>query len=439
MNASIAHKVDSRLGAFVSYLPQIAIFFVIFSIPWVKFALFSSITITDFFAGLFIFFLYIQLAMGQRRFIRHSIPSPIFWVFTILWICAILNSGFGAQHTGQYLFESIGLIYVMILGITVALVASQDEELLDKVIRWTRWTVISVLIVCAVGVILAVLVKHFDPFFFSRAKKLIGPFRFPNQLGGFLVLFLPFLWERVMQKGHALRRILYGVSIIALFGCVVATGSRTAVGAAVMGVGLYLFSNIARANIKMILVGTLLVALFIPALQVLDRYLWVVGRSLSIFDFKTILGNLVDPFRLENWQLAVDQFLAHPLTGYGLGNIEVDFGHEVHNTYLAVLAETGLFGFLAFSLLFGYFAYLALKNVTISAFLESPKWSSISRALLFGALIMAVYANYHMMLRSRYIWLFLGLIAAVNGLLKLKAMKKRELLSRPTILSEVDL
>lgn len=66
----------------------------------------------------------------------------------------------------------------------------------------------------------------------------------------------------------------------------------------------------------------------------------------------TDFGEGADNNRFYLWAVSFEQFLNHPIFGGGLGSVAHLYGHESHNTYLQLLSETGLVGFILYVTLF---------------------------------------------------------------------------------------
>ena len=113
--------------------------------------------------------------------------------------------------------------------------------------------------------------------------------------------------------------------------------------------------------------------------------------------------------RGDLWRVALDVFHDHPLAGVGAGNFEaveshfvlrpgaisriqylVDVPHLVHNTYLQLLAETGVIGLLLYLLvILGSLraTWSAVKRFEASG---RPELADLARAVLMGTVAMLV-------------------------------------------------
>ena len=113
--------------------------------------------------------------------------------------------------------------------------------------------------------------------------------------------------------------------------------------------------------------------------------------------------------RGDLWRVALDVFHDHPLAGVGAGNFEaveshfvlrpgaisriqylVDVPHLVHNTYLQLLAETGVIGLLLYLLvILGSLraTWSAVKRFEASG---RPELADLARAVMMGTVAMLV-------------------------------------------------
>jgi len=408
----------------------IALCLFVLSVPWVKLEFMNRLAISELIFVVPLLLFSFQYTSGHVRLYRQTMPPSKYLAVLSFWALAVFVSGFNVWFTSVYLFDAFGMIYLALIAFFITLMAAESEDRVFEVVRWLRVAVIIVVAIGILGIFHQLLTDKFDLFFYSNAGKLIASFRFPNQLGGFLVLFFPLLWEEAQREGPLVRKLFYVVVLLALVGCVVATGSRSSVGALIFGLGLYGFFYLIRANVKMLIAGGALVLFGAIVIRVLYDQFGVVQRALSVLSFETIQNGLTDPWRLQNWSLGLELFAQNPINGFGLGNVQMINEHEIHNSYISVLAEMGIVGALAFVLIMGYVVITAIRNLSLAERLSSIYWSSVSRALLIGFITFAVYSTQHMMLRSRFLWLAIGVIVAIHVVLRLKFRDMTELEER---------
>ena len=70
--------------------------------------------------------------------------------------------------------------------------------------------------------------------------------------------------------------------------------------------------------------------------------------------------------RLGYWRQTLEIIKEHPLTGTGLGNFNLSFSRYAHNSYLQILAETGIFGLFSFMWLIFCIFKVAIKKACVS-------------------------------------------------------------------------
>lgn len=106
------------------------------------------------------------------------------------------------------------------------------------------------------------------------------------------------------------------------------------------------------------ILGIILILYFIPQASV------TLDRLFDDGDYKTMNG------RTEYWDVCYAMFRLKPITGLGLGsyqafqaNFTSAVGYNAHNSYIQLLAETGIIGCLLFYSLFVFGLVMSIKNV----------------------------------------------------------------------------
>lgn len=127
--------------------------------------------------------------------------------------------------------------------------------------------------------------------------------------------------------------------------------------------------------------------------------------------------------RLQLWQDAMGMLQQNPITGTGFDTYQfmgrVGPYKDTHNYYVKVLAETGIVGFVLYTMLL-----VKLVNIGITLFRRStdPFWSSISLgfvAVVMSAIVLNFFGDrwtYQQV--DGYLWVLLG--CAIRGLMTLK-------------------
>lgn len=127
-------------------------------------------------------------------------------------------------------------------------------------------------------------------------------------------------------------------------------------------------------------------------------------------DVVTTLNHVSVSHRMEQLEGSIALWLSDPLRGAGLGvylQREADLGHEmpqqIHNSYLWLLAETGLVGL---ALIGGFFMLL---------FVRLWSWRHADRVVVTGIPILVMFgviAVFQEALYQRHIWFLAGILAA---------------------------
>jgi O-antigen ligase len=230
----------------------------------------------------------------------------------------------------------------------------------------------------------------------------------PDDLGAVLALGIPIAAYLVVFRppdrlSAPLKVVNYGFIVAAFFG-IALSGTRTALIAAVPGV---LFCTAVMAHLRLsarIRVGVLFM---IAAIVVVPRIPEASFQRLGTTQAAMVGGDLNGRVRL--WREGLMSFERHPLLGVGSNMYRsVDSENKVaHNSFLSVLVELGIFGFLLFVLIIITAGYHIVGQA---------KWDRRFWLCIFAGWVIAASA-----LTWEYrkpTWLFLNLIvvsAAVLG------------------------
>jgi O-antigen ligase len=130
-------------------------------------------------------------------------------------------------------------------------------------------------------------------------------------------------------------------------------------------------------------------------------------------------GEISSSHRAQAWSTSIETFLENPIAGRGVGEpvaralFTDPSGYpqkltDAHNTYISVLAETGIVGFLAYFSIIGF--------VTIGLLRQAPL-NNRQNAMKFCLLIALADAFFYQSLTgsyedARHLWVLFGLAAA---------------------------
>jgi O-antigen ligase len=185
----------------------------------------------------------------------------------------------------------------------------------------------------------------------------------PGDLALILVLGLPLAWHLAVSasesKGSSILKLVNYAYIPASLFAILLTGARVALFAIIPAL-LYIVGTNARLKLSsrilvlVALTGSLLVLQpHIPQTSI-DR-LATASTSIATGDF----GG-----RMSLWRAAIATFSQYPLWGVGSGAFRtvVELGGATHNTFLSVLAELGIIGFVLFVVILAIVVYKAVHQ-----------------------------------------------------------------------------
>ena len=278
-------------------------------------------------------------------------------------------------------------------AVAVAVVGSRSIARGDlRFLTVWAWTggVISVIAVCDSLGVTALLGSDIG-------ARSTATFADPNLFAAYLVVSLPIILFRDNSLGPFTRSVLAISVVLAL----VTSGSRGAIAGVVVGFLSLTLLTFGTGVVKRVLVYGASAAAFVafvawstgmglPSISGLSRLEWAISQNTS------------DP-RIGLWSKAWDAWLEHPLLGIGPGQFEaLRGGTLVHNTYLSLLAESGLLGALAFV------AFLA------GSLLCALRAGVLGRFLLVGGISLGVCMLTLNLQNVRFVWVFIGLCLAVS-------------------------
>lgn len=269
----------------------------------------------------------------------------------------------------------------------------------------------------------------------SNIEGTVGAFRaegttaHPIYLAGYLQMVLPFAALVGMQARLAGRFVALGCIALLLYGWSAAVSRSSLLGLVAMGaVALCIWSRVGRA---LVVVGAvaLLLALSahgwsVPDLAESVERLRHFGSALRADQLTSTAGSLA--FRMESSVGGWNLFLAHPITGVGLGQtyhlymtylppwaINPFHPQDIHNAFVAVAADSGVVAFAALVALW----VLALRGVR--AAWNDPALGVYARTLLVVLVGQFVFVCLTPMVRD--MWFTVAFAGALGQIMKSRA------------------
>jgi putative inorganic carbon (HCO3(-)) transporter len=169
----------------------------------------------------------------------------------------------------------------------------------------------------------------------------VGIFSDPNDLGLALVMVLPYVFLKLADRVKPWEKLLAFIALALLVYALYLTQSR----GGLMAFGALMMILFSRSMGKVLgygLGGLAMVALF------------VLGPRMSTIS----TGEASAYGRIQAWAVGIDLFEQFPIFGVGYGNFTEYHFRTAHNSFVLCMAELGMFGFYAWSMLL----YLSIKN-----------------------------------------------------------------------------
>jgi O-antigen ligase len=144
----------------------------------------------------------------------------------------------------------------------------------------------------------------------------------------------------------------------------------------------FLLSFRSRKLALLAIAAVILVATLLP-----EQY-WT--RFAALGQFGGIVVDRSLQLRQHALEVAWTMFKSHPFTGVGLGNVVAEGGRYMsepkiaHNTYVAILASIGIFGFLAFATWIASGIGMALRSLRLARIENRATAKSLSSMILIS-------------------------------------------------------
>lgn len=237
----------------------------------------------------------------------------------------------------------------------------------------------------------------------------------PNTFGGYLMFMVSIcgglLWHAPTWRNRA---IYLGIIVLAILPLLY-TGSRGSyVSLVASGCVLILLAH--RKALAIGLAGLALVALLVLMPDMArERISFTFQQGRDRTDVEEVMGVKLDTSsseRLKSWRDVTNDFLEHPLMGYGVTGYKF-----IDGQYFRILIETGLVGFLVFCLLL-----LQAWRVTVGSFIwaRDPLDKGVVMGFMAGfagLMVHAISANTFIIGRiMEPFWFMLGMVVMLPRL-----------------------
>lgn len=329
--------------------------------------------------------------------------TPIAKIVLIMWLWFALTHiphGWlgGIPYTLQKFSPPAVLFYLLVLTVNNL---ARLRLLIWVLILVTTFLAVDAIIQFYTGVSLVggvALQRHVGEGEFVSQAKGIGIFADPNDLALHVVPMLAFLLPPFYKRSIGKHVFFAVLLLIPLVTGVVYTRSRGGIMAMAFVAWIYLRH---RVGIAFSMVGLVLLLGLLAAIPRFGDTSASAGSAQS---------------RLDHWAYGLELFRANPIWGAGWDMFRADgYRHTAHNSFILVLAETGLVGAMMWVAMF----YLAGKHIfRMQRITRGPPWvepmSKALEAALGGWMVGAFFLSQSY---SFLLYILMGMIVAVVNIL----------------------
>ena len=123
--------------------------------------------------------------------------------------------------------------------------------------------------------------------------------------------------------------------------------------------------------------------------------------------------------RIETWYDGIQMFIAHPVLGVGLGNFTSHTVLTAHNSFVLVLAETGIIGYTVWLAMVGYCFLMPIMILRLPATMDDPGhqvlWTEERKMAMTLLIAMVGFFACAFFLSRSYVILLYILLGLVTG------------------------
>ena len=373
---------------------KLLIYSLVITVPW--YAISVNCGVFDIKLSEIILLLILFLSLFSIKIVKNSYITLVVGLLFLLIIIIFLQ--------GLWLnrfFESLKFAVVHFIILLMFIIIVANKRNINSIMQYTK---ISYYVMLVVGLFSYFLYKFWEINFnihvyIANEIRTVSLMTDPNRFANFVVAFWPFIFFGTHQN-HLFKLNLRQTLILAVsFFIIISTGSRGALLAFIFQSAL--LSLVSQKNK---IYGVFVFTISLLILGCLFYYFVIlhplIRNNLSEIDL--IRGNL----RFQYWYDGFLQFTKHPFWGIGFGDIisvtDLFFpSYELHNTFLTVLFQGGLFYTIIFILLIA-----AVIKLNMVCYEDNSNIIKLFIISYFGIFIHSFFINIHI---ERYIWLVFAL------------------------------
>lgn len=262
---------------------------------------------------------------------------------------------------------------------------------------------------------------------FSSGRFIIyGEMFDPNDIAYVLLSLFPLCFFYIVHKEGLLKRLLAIISIGASIILILLTGSRAGIIGLITIFLLLLFTKLEK--VRWLYKIAFLIALFILYFLYEDKI--NIERYMTITDIESDYNITDESGRAQIWKRAYQLITENPLTGVGTNCFPMALGYlredlflipqwqAAHNSYIQIITETGLIGFILFlSIIISSIKnFLRVKNLKVIT-KEASELKTIGGLLFLGFIGHNIVAFFLSQGYSIFFTLFFAFSAALSRLM----------------------
>ncbi|MGH0003987.1 O-antigen ligase family protein [Pseudovibrio ascidiaceicola] len=349
-------------------------------------------------------FLMIMRNRGRIRITRHYLSIlPLFAVFFI-------SGTFADDQQGAYIELCVHIFAVLFSLALLNLMPTKMD------VTFARQLTKAILFGSFLLALYGIIVLFFFPYLNPVVGGLAGSFRNTGQAGNYFLAFSTIGLAAILS-GLIPRTFLNASMVLTLLLALILTGKRASLLGLIVGFLLLLLvlmvvsrkSSDARVGsmfvISSIVIGVVVFFVISFSLSTVEGAMWRFEAKFT----KSGLENFSSGFYFSNLLAGFAAFSDRPILGVGLGNIEgIYHEFEIHSTYVALLATSGVVGFLGYF----FFLYHIMRSVFIL------RWNNeMERFLVFFFPFIIGQAGawmYTYTVRKREFWITMFLLAVFS-------------------------
>jgi len=338
-------------------------------------------------------------------FLKKSTHSKLikFFKITLIFLFLVSFSIIKIISVQQFIMALLPWIYTLILIYSFSILLKKIK--LETIFRLTYSSIIINIIL---STIIVILYKFFGLDILDTLNNNFGG-RYtyftinPNQNVFYLINMASILLLINIYQNKNNKYLIY-IILIMIFP-VLETGSRTGFILYILILFLTLFYLVLNKQKFRVFVLVIIFLFLQNNLNSLFESSNSTMRAISVLN-KINNDPQIEGVSGESIDLGKELFLKNPFFGIGLGNFHKNYyQYEIHNTFISLLAETGIVGFYGFLILLFYIFYSIFK-------------SKNNKFKFFAFIIMCIFLisnTAHFVLRERWIWiLFIFIIFLSN-------------------------